>query len=167
MIYEIILAFFGSVFPVILFNIDRKKIIWAGFCGAIGWTTYLMIFKYKHSAILASFMGAFVVGLYSEIMARKLKTPAIEFSIPGIFPLVPGITAFHTISDIVAQKYSEAYSEGMQTLAIGGAIAFGIMFSSTSFRYIELFIKKSKIINSLKKRFKNNQINKKKEEIKL
>lgn len=34
MIKQIILAFFGSVFPVILFNIDRKKIIWTGFAGS-------------------------------------------------------------------------------------------------------------------------------------
>ncbi len=37
MIKQIILAFLGSIFPVILFNIDRKKIIWTGFCGSLGW----------------------------------------------------------------------------------------------------------------------------------
>jgi len=136
MIKQIVLAFFGSIFPVILFNIDRKKIIWTGFCGAIGWATYLIVYNYKDGSVMASFAGAFAVGIYSEIMARKLKTPAIQFSIPGIFPLVPGITAFHTINCIVDQKYSEASSKGMQTLAVAGAIGFGIMLSSTTFRFI-------------------------------
>ena len=144
MIKQILLAFWGSVFPVILFNIDRKKIIWAGFCGAIGWTTYLAVFNYNHSPIGASFAGSFAVGIYSEFMARKLKTPAIEFSIPGIFPLVPGITAYHTINYIVQKNYSEAASKGMQTLAMGGAIAFGIMLSSTVFPFISKVIKPSK-----------------------
>lgn len=134
MIKQIILAFFGSVFPVILFNIDRKKIIWAGVCGAIGWATYLAFYNVKPSPVMASFIGTFMVGIYSEFMARRLRTPAIEFSIPGIFPLVPGITAYTTINCIVEGNYTLAYSKGMQTIAVGGAIAFGIMLSSTTYR---------------------------------
>ncbi|MBV7275183.1 threonine/serine exporter family protein [Clostridiaceae bacterium UIB06] len=125
-----------SVFPVILFNIDRKKIIWTGICGAIGWMAYLLVYNYAHSSVSASFTGAFIVSIYSELMAKKLKTPAIQFSIPGIFPLVPGITAYNTINSIVEQNYSLAYSKGMETVAVGGAIAFGIMLSSTTFRFI-------------------------------
>ncbi|AWI05058.1 threonine/serine exporter family protein [Clostridium drakei] len=141
MIKQILLAFLGSIFPVILFNIDRKKIIWTGFCGAIGWTAYLVVYKYTSSPVSASFVGAFFVGIYSELMARILKTPAVQFSIPGIFPLVPGITAYTTINSIVEQKYSLAYSKGMQTIAVGGAIAFGIMLSTTAFRFISKLTK--------------------------
>ncbi|WPC44506.1 threonine/serine exporter family protein [Clostridium sp. JS66] len=141
MIKQILLAFLGSIFPVILFNIDRKKIIWAGFCGAIGWAAYLAAYKYTYSPVSSSFVGAFFVGIYSELMARILKTPAVQFSIPGIFPLVPGITAYTTINSIVEQKYSLASSEGMQTVAVGGAIAFGIMLSTTAFRFISKLAK--------------------------
>jgi uncharacterized membrane protein YjjB (DUF3815 family) len=144
MIKQIILAFFGSIFPVILFNIDRKKIIWAGFCGAIGWATYISVFNYRHSVVMASFAGAFIVGIYSEFMARKLKTPTIQFSIPGIFPLVPGITAYKTISYIVDQSYYAAYSEGIQVIVAAGAIGFGIMLSSTTFRFISKLSKLNK-----------------------
>lgn len=143
MIIQIILAFFGSVFPVILFNIDRKKIIWTGICGAIGWATYLAVYNGTHSSTIASFIGTFAVGIYSEFMARRLKTPAIEFSIPGIFPLVPGITAYNTISLIVEQNYPLALSKAMETLGAGGAIAFGIMLSSTTFRFIIRMVKSS------------------------
>lgn len=137
MMKQVILAFFGSIFPVILFNIDRKKIIWTGFCGAFGWAAYLAVYNmYIPSITLASFSGAFAVGIYSEIMARLLKTPAIQFSIPGIFPLVPGLKAYLTIQAIVIQNYSDALTIGMQTVAAGGAIAFGIMFSATTARLI-------------------------------
>lgn len=136
MIKQIVLAFFGSVFPVILFNIDRKKIVWTGFCGALGWASYLGVYEYIHSPIMASFAGAFVVGIYSEFMARRLKTPAVQFSIPGIFPLVPGITAYNTVRNIVEQNSSAAYSKAMQTLAVAGAIGFGIMLSSTTVKFI-------------------------------
>lgn len=140
MVRQIILAFLGSIFPVILFNIDRKKIIWTGFCGAIGWATYITIYKYSYSSVLASFSGSFMVGIYSEFMAKILKTPAVQFSIPGIFPLVPGITAYNTIRYIVEQNNVEAYSKGMLTITVAGAIAFGIMLSSTTFRFMSKLI---------------------------
>jgi uncharacterized membrane protein YjjB (DUF3815 family) len=136
MIQQIGLAFLGSIFPVILFNIDRKKIIWTGFCGAIGWETYLAVYNINNSIGMASFAGAIAVGIYSEFMARKLKTPAIQFSIPGIFPLVPGLTAYKTINCIVEQNYTAAYSNGIHVIVATGAIAFGIMLSITTFRFI-------------------------------
>ncbi|MBP1743202.1 MAG: hypothetical protein H6Q58_180 [Firmicutes bacterium] len=152
MIKQVILAFFGSIFPVILFNIDRKKIIWTGFCGAFGWAAYLLVYNlYMPSIILASFFGAFVVGIYSEVMARLLKTPAIQFSIPGIFPLVPGLKAYLTINAIVLQNYSEALVIGMQTMAAGGAIAFGIMFSATTVRLMV------KILNGSRKKLSRSE----------
>ena len=141
MIKQIILAFLGSIFPVILFNIDRKKIIWAGFCGAIGWATYISVYNLRDSVGMASFVGAFTVGIYSEFMARKLKTPAIQFSMPGMFPLVPGITAYKTINYIVEQSYSAAYFNGIQVIVAAGAIGFGIMLSTTTFRFISKLTK--------------------------
>jgi uncharacterized membrane protein YjjB (DUF3815 family) len=141
-IKQIVLAFFGSVFPVILFNIDRKKIIWAGICGVVGWVTYNIVLGYANSVVMASFLGALMVGLYSEFMARKLKTPASMFSIPGIFPLVPGITAFNTIKYIVENQPTLAFDKGMQTIAVGGAIGFGIMLSSTAVRFANIMNQK-------------------------
>jgi uncharacterized membrane protein YjjB (DUF3815 family) len=141
MIKQITLAFLGSIFPVILFNIDRKKIIWAGFCGAIGWATYISVYNLQDSMGMASFVGAFTVGIYSEFMARKLKTPAIQFSMPGMFPLVPGIIAYKTINYIVQQNYSAAYSNGIQVIIAAGAIGFGIMLSTTTFRFISKLTK--------------------------
>lgn len=136
MIMQIILAFFGSVFPAILFNIDRKKLVWAGLCGALGWTVYQLIFYQTKSPIPASFVGAIVVGVYSESLARIIKTPAFGFLIPGIFPLVPGFAAYTTLRFIVENNFSEALNKGIQTLAVGGSIGFGIMLSTAMFKFI-------------------------------
>lgn len=135
MIKQIILAFLGSVFPAILFNIDRKKLIWAGVSGTLAWTTYLIVFNYGGSITISTFMGAFVVGVYSEVMARKLKSPSMQFSIPGIFPLVPGVMAYNTVIYIVDQNYDLAYSNAMKTIICGGAIAFGMMLSLTTYKF--------------------------------
>lgn len=137
MIKQIILAFFASVCLVILFNIERKKLLWAGLCGSLGWIVYLLVFKYTNSPIMGSFAGAFVLGLYSEILAKKLKAPASEFSIPGMFPLVPGLSAYNTIKYFVENNNSMALEKGIQTISVGGAIGFGIMLSSATVRLVQ------------------------------
>lgn len=141
MFQQTVLAFFGSLFPVILFNIDRRKILWAGLCGAIGWVIYSLMYTNTYSPIFSSFFGALGIGIYSESMARILKTPTFEFLIPGIFPLVPGMKAYKTLQFIVENNMAGAFSSGTQTLAVGGAIGFGIMLSTTIFKFISRLIK--------------------------
>jgi len=136
-----LLAFLGSVFPVILFNIDRKKIIWCGLAGALGWIVYSIILSTTDSSVISSFFGAFAVNIYSEFMARIIKTPASMFYVPGIFPLVPGITAYSTVISLVQTDFTVALNKGILTLAMGGAIAFGIMLSSTIVRLISNIIR--------------------------
>ncbi|MDD6794938.1 MAG: threonine/serine exporter family protein [Clostridiaceae bacterium] len=131
-----LLSFLGSVFPVILFNIDRKKIFWCGLAGGIGWIGYSLTLDNTNSMVLASFIGAVVVNIYSEIMARIIHTPASMFYIPGIFPLVPGILAYSTIVHIVEKDFSQAISSGLATLSVGISISIGIMLSSTLIKFI-------------------------------
>jgi uncharacterized membrane protein YjjB (DUF3815 family) len=145
MVKQIILAFFASVFLVVLFNIERKKLIWAGLCGSIGWVVYLLVFRYTNSPTMASFAGSFILGLYSEFMAKRFKAPASEFSIPGIFPLVPGLTAFNAVKLLVEKNNSEALSAVMLTISVGGAIGFGIMLSSTTVRLLSRIFSSEKL----------------------
>lgn len=147
MVKQIILAFFASVFLVVLFNIERKKLIWAGLCGSIGWVVYLLVFRYTNSPTMASFAGSFILGLYSEFMAKRFKAPASEFSIPGIFPLVPGLTAFNAVKLLVEKNNSEALSAVMLTISVGGAIGFGIMLSSTTVRLISKIFFSGKLVD--------------------
>lgn len=133
---QVIIAFFGSIFPAILFNIDRRKIGWAGLCGALGWLIYLMVYNETGSPIASSFIGAIAVGCYSEAMARKQKTPAFEFLIPGIFPLVPGFTAYTALRYIAESNMTQALNKGILAVAVGGSIGFGIMLSTTIFKFI-------------------------------
>ena len=68
-------------------------------------------------------------------MARLLKTPAFEFLIPGIIPLVPGFVAYTTLRYIVEGNLYQALNNGIKTISICGGIAFGIMLSTTIFKF--------------------------------
>jgi uncharacterized membrane protein YjjB (DUF3815 family) len=133
---KILLAFVGSLCVGILFNVKKKNLVWAGLSGTLGWIAYLLFYRITGEVILPTFMGALFVGLYSEIAARAFRSPATIFSISGIFPLVPGIAAYNTIQYIVEVKLQEAAEKGVETMAAAIAIAFGIMLTSTIFKFI-------------------------------
>lgn len=132
----ILMAFLGSYCPAILFNIERKKLIWAGLCGAISWTAFNSVLTLTGSNIFAAFVAALVISFMSEIMAKILKTPATVFYIPSLFSIVPGIPAYYTVLYIIENKITEAVYKGIETAASAGAIAFGILLVSTTFKYI-------------------------------
>lgn len=133
---EFALAFLGSYCPAILFNIERKNLIWAGLCGAAGWAAYKNTLLVAGSNIFAVFVAALVISLLSEIMAKILKTPSTVFYIPSLFPIVPGISAYYTVLYIIDKEILKASYKALETLGSAGAIAFGILLISTIFRYI-------------------------------
>lgn len=134
---QLILSFLGSLCPAIFYNVRRERLIWSGVAGAIGWMVFSYMLAYNGKVILSTFVGAVAVGIYSESMARILKSPATVFSICGIFPLVPGIGAYSTIQMIVENRLTEAAAKAVETLASAGAIAFGIMLVSTAFGFVK------------------------------
>jgi len=133
---EVLLAFIGSLCVGVLFNVKKKKLLWVGLSGTLGWIAYSFFYRMTGEVIVPTFMGALVVGLYSEFAARAFKSPATIFSISGIFPLVPGIAAYNTIQYIVENKLQEALAKGVETMTAAIAIAFGIMLISTVFRFV-------------------------------
>jgi uncharacterized membrane protein YjjB (DUF3815 family) len=131
---ELILAFFGSLCPAVLINVERRKFLWVGLAGSIGWLVFDRLLANTGQVILATFAGSVAVGLYSESMARWKRSPATVFSISGIFPLVPGIGAYNTAQFLVESKFYEAAGKGFETVASAGAIALGIMLMSSVFK---------------------------------
>jgi uncharacterized membrane protein YjjB (DUF3815 family) len=140
---NVILSFFGSLCPAVIINVRPNRAVWAGFSGVAGWLVYnAVIMSDRNQVILATFAGALSVGIYSEIMARVLKCPATIFSIPGIFPLVPGVGAYMTVRYIAGGTLDQASVQAVQTIASAGAIALGIMLASAVFRLAKEFVKK-------------------------
>jgi uncharacterized membrane protein YjjB (DUF3815 family) len=133
---ELFFAFVGSYAPAILFNVERKNLIWAGLCGTVGWGAYEITYMLSERNILSVFVAALFIGLLSEILAKILKTPSTVFYIPSLFPIVPGISSYYTVLYIIENKIPEAANKGLETLGSAGAIAFGILLVSTFFRYI-------------------------------
>ena len=72
-----------------------------------------------------------MVGLSSDIASRVCKEAATIFVIPGVLPLVPGAGTYYTMLAIVEGNLEEAAATGIQTLAMAGAIALGLLVVGT------------------------------------
>ena len=123
----------------VFLNAPVSSLIPAGITGGVGWSIYFYLMGVTSNSILANFMAAVVVSLFSEILARKLKHPAILFVIPGIIPLVPGLGMYNTMLYLVQKNYDMSIATGADVLFVGGAIALGVLVITSLARTISIF----------------------------
>ena len=83
---------------------------------------------------MAYFWSSLFASLYSEIMARIRKCPAISYLVISIFPLIPGAGVYYTMNYAVRGMNAEFAQQGLHTAAIAGTIAVGILLASTVVR---------------------------------
>ena len=75
------------------------------------------------SYILSGVISAFIIGIFSEFFARKLKMPATIFLIPGLVPLVPGAGMYYTMYYLIQQQYDSFQNKAIETLFLAGSLA--------------------------------------------
>ena len=131
MIIQITAAIVATLGFGILFGLNRKKLFYAGMSGGIGWFFYLISLKVNLSEAIAFLAASLSMTIYSEIMVRKLKSPAITFLIGGFIPLVPGSGVYYTMYGLIKNDMQMTVQKGIQTFIIAGAIAVGILLGST------------------------------------
>ncbi|WP_297136543.1 threonine/serine exporter family protein [Terrisporobacter sp.] len=129
----------------IFFNSPKRSLIPVGVIGGIGWTIYMILFDISENAILANFFAASFISLVSEILARKMKFPAIIFAIPGILPLIPGLGLYKTMLFLVEGNYTDAVSVGTNAVFVSASIAMGVLLITSLVN--TYYIIRTKIIN--------------------
>ena len=122
----------------VFLNAPKSALIPAGLTGGIGWSIYYFLIHTTNNDILANFLASILVALISEILARKLKYPAILFVIPWIIPLVPGLGMYNTMLYLVQSNYELAISKGANVLFIGGAISLGVLVVTSLSRTLNI-----------------------------
>lgn len=129
-----IAAFIACVGFCLLYNIHGKNIIIASLCGMVAWAVYLIADIFTDSLCIPFFISGMSIALYSEIAAYICKAPVTVFLIPGIIPLVPGLTIFRTMESCLTGEIQSFILGIINTLKIGGSITIGLIFISSIFR---------------------------------
>jgi uncharacterized membrane protein YjjB (DUF3815 family) len=144
MILATLYSFLASLGFAIVFNIRGKNILIASIGGSFSWFIYLLMQNLHNSNTVSLFVAAFLVSIYSEVMARLFKSPVTTYTICGIIPLVPGNGMYYTMYYTISGNINKATLTGLQTLTDAGAIAIAIVMVSSLSKL--LFLKKKKVM---------------------
>ena len=85
---------------------------------------------------MQSFSASAVTAVWSEILARVKKTPAQQYLIVGLIPLVPGATLYYAMSAVVQQDWAQAQFQGYRVTAFVLGIAAGVSLTLSLFEML-------------------------------
>jgi len=132
-IFRLIASFAGVIGFSMIFNSPMRIAAWAGIIGAFANTLRLeLVDNTNISAIVCSFIGAFIVGLLAGFVVRKIGSPRVGITIPAVVVSVPGLFMYRAIYYFGAGDNSQGITFFVKAAAIVFAIGLGILFS----RYI-------------------------------
>lgn len=118
---------------------NHSRIVGVLFAGFLGWMAifiYTLCTNVSMSALTASAIAAITIGVISTLFSRIWSVPSFAMISAGIIPLVPGVTLYNGLMQIVnAQSNSWTLNDGMATLfgallialAIAAGASFGMM----------------------------------------
>ncbi|MDC0713166.1 threonine/serine exporter family protein [Stigmatella sp. ncwal1] len=79
---------------------------------------------------LGAFVGALLLGMASNAMARLRNRPAVVTLVPGMMLLVPGSLGFRSLESLLARDVVTGIGTAFSMLLIAVAIAVGLLFAN-------------------------------------
>jgi len=144
-LYEVqnIATFIACAGFAIIVNILGFGIAICAFGGMITWVVYCIANYFGLDLYASYFLAAVTSAIYSEIMARVRKYPAISYLVVGIFPLIPGAGIYYATSHLLQGSKDAFVQKALETIGIAGIIAVGILMVSTFVRLQSTIKKKA------------------------
>ncbi|MGH9086898.1 MAG: threonine/serine ThrE exporter family protein [Acidimicrobiales bacterium] len=113
--------------------VPRRSLAYAGLVGAGGWAVLLLLRHAGTSLIAATAVAAVLIGAASNVLAGRQQTHAFVFVVPGVMPLVPGLTIYQGMLYLFTGS-SGAAGTLLRAVATGLAIAAGVTLGNMAIR---------------------------------
>ena len=136
---QCIAGMIGTLGFCLWFNIHGHGLLLCLLGSIISWLVYSLCAHFNMNLYGCYFIAAAVVSLYAEIMARIRKYPATSYLLASLVPLIPGAGVYYTMSAIARSDMATFSQKGVETAAIAGSIAIGILLVSSSFRMLSVY----------------------------
>lgn len=143
-IVQLITGTTGSLCFGILFNMKGKRLFYSAVGGFIGTWLFLVLGSFIASEPLNYFIVSASVSIYSEIMARILKTPATPVITTALIPLIPGGSLYYTMAYAFSNSWIEFWEKAVYTFKLACALALGIICITAIFHFISRHFSKHK-----------------------
>lgn len=126
LLIQFLAATFGAMGFGIMFRVRFRVLLPGALLGGAGYALYALMLYLGLTAVPASLIGAALVGTLGELLARRMKTPALALTTVGAIPLVPGYGLYQTMLAFVEGSDQLAVSTGVETLLVAAAIAVAL-----------------------------------------
>ncbi len=131
---QVVAAFCAGVCYAIANYIPRFAIATAGLNCGLGWLTHLLVVNFGGAPLLATFLAALVVGAGSWELAYWQRAPITLYILPGILPLLPGLTIYQGMLELARNQSLSGLLLLAQAVFLGGALAGGVALSNSLMR---------------------------------
>lgn len=135
--FNILLSILGTFGFCSILNVPKNKIIWiiiGSFISAAAYEILNVLLEF--SVFISTMIAAFCIGIFSEIIARTVKTPATVILLPSTIPLLPGGSLYYAMSYLVHSDYKMFVHYAFQTINTGFGIAIGAVLTAIVIKLI-------------------------------
>lgn len=129
---ECVACAMGCVGFSIIFNLHGPGIALCVLGGIACWSVHCLMTTIGYGEMTAVFVASVFSAIYSEVMARIRKYPAIGYLIISLIILIPGSSLYYTIYNLIMGNTAQFSAYGTKTIMVAGLMAAGILLVSTS-----------------------------------
>lgn len=143
---HMVFSFLSSISFAVICNVPRRSIPIGGLVGMCGWMGYWILSTEGYGVFLSSIVCSLLLAFAGQISARIFKMPLTVFYVPGLVPIVPGITAFQAFRLLTLQDYDGALIGFLNVGYCAVGIAIGLVVSDILFKSSLYILKNFKIV---------------------
>ncbi len=133
---QILTGMLGTLGFTVLFHLRGSKLLLAVIGGFLSWTIFLALEPLLPGEATRYLISASVITVYSEILARVMKTPTTTFLVPSCIPLIPGGALYYTMNYALGKQWSQFAGQAFYTLQLALSLAVGIIAVTTVVRLL-------------------------------
>lgn len=103
-----------------------RTVVYSTVTGGLGWLAYLGATGLGMGPVAASSVAALVAGFLSQVVASRLRVPALALSMAAIVPLLPGLLVYRGLFQIVQRSPDTGLGTGLTTLLVAAGVGMGL-----------------------------------------
>ncbi|MEI4551935.1 threonine/serine ThrE exporter family protein [Pseudoalteromonas spongiae] len=117
---------------IVIFRTKAKHAVWSIVAGFVAYGASIAGAMYLDYA-LGTFVGAFAVGVYSNLFTRVANAPACIVAMQGLIVLVPGSKTYIGLNSLISgQEFIASTGIGQQTFLIFMSLVAGLIFANVA-----------------------------------
>ena len=136
LLYHFVFSFISSVSFAIVCDVPRKTLVTGGVIGAICWCGYWEMWSHGQSVFMSSLVCSLLLANISQICAIKFKNPLTVYFIPGLVPVVPGVTIYDAFRTLLLDEYGNSARIFLNSFYGAVGLAVGIIIADSIFRVV-------------------------------